>query len=1698
MATIDELNFKLILDDKDFNETVRRAEETAKNLNTNLSGMLNISAEISRSLGKTSQEAAKAAQAQSKVTSAQERAKQAATKTAIAEERLTQAKARTVQSQYRIATEQEREKQAVTRTAIEQEKLTQAKAKTAQAQSNAAAAQERARQSTERTNTAMKSQSAIMRELSGLAATYFSVRTVGSFLSSIYRISGEFDYQRMALRNILQDADAANKVFAQLKDLAVQSPFTLKELTSYTKQITAFSIPKDELMDTVKMLADVSAGLGVSMDRIILAYGQVRSASFLRGQEIRQFTEAGIPFLEMLAQQFSELENRVVSVGEVFDKVSARQVPFDMVKKAFQDMTAEGGKFYNMQEVLSETLKGRMMKLKDTWEIAVSEIGDANSGVLKKSVDMAISLAKHIGDIGKVVVSVASGFGTYYAILLSVNAAQKIMKGINLAADILRLGKVMGYASAAALGLGGSLNVVAGAAGAITLLGVAIYQVVRNATELNRELDKLGQRKAEEADKLVRGFNDLVEKLKNAKEGTQNYRDAIHELNSKYGEYLPNLLTEKSTYDEIALSANNAAAAIRNKVNASMMEEGEREIEEQLGASRGRAREGLVNELADFLMPSGVKGKKAKEAAKETAREQADAFISTFTEEIENGDVKDVQKAFGDSFAKYFGKEFDFDATYWHSTVGHTNNMFLANLVKYNNAYVKAAKGRQRLNNLYGRGTTYDNEEIRKFETDTQKWYDEQLAIINHTIVGTKNLNEAIKKLDIEKFSKLRDFYSNAENDRTYRPDLAKSYANQIKALQGVSSEWMVKVQGVIDKYQVTHNDMFPAYNVARDTDYFEYFQKLQEGIKSVQDRMRIAATDDQKKKLQDELDLIISIADALGKRDALYDKITHYSLYTAPGEGDSGLTEEQKKEKKQIETQISAIKDLKSAYDDLRQYVDDTTAKGILHELYGDDADQYLNTGKDLETQLTDLAKALETYDKKAAASILFDAKKSKLREQLDNLKESQAALDKLTDILEQAGSQMRNLFGEGVAFDVSKIIDSQTIKNAKADAEMEKSLKTLSDSELAYRKQNNEESWEDYKAKAEQTIKAVAKSQRAANKAEAEEQIRDLAQKFFKEQIKSKNGGVMPDFSQMSIGAIDALIDNLDQMADNATIEKLFPDVTVENMKELRDAFEDFLKQYKELIKTERTESLTHKFEEMAEYSKQIASHLSKVGSTFESMGGGWERVGSIFNVLGEGMESLGNLQDIMSKMQKNGGSGKMSFGKMGEWLSKLGSSKAGGKASMAVVAAENILKIVSMVGTQIWENRRKQKEWNQTVKDCEMEYKKLVLDDMDYQQQNLFGMEDPFKKAKDGAEQYLAAIKDLQDMEEELANGKVKTKLKKVVSGKNTAKGLGAGAAAGAAIGTMAGGAFGTAIGTAIGAIVGGIAGLFGGKKKKTVWTTLANKYGNIIEEGSETYELNKQILADYDKMDDATKKLIDNWDEIRQKALDAEEQMKENFSEFVGSMGDDIVDEITSAFRDGDIYQAMDDMHDYMERIMEDILSRQVVSAIFTPMFDELQQRMQDSYKINNGAYDESIIDDLMDFANQIPSGLQLAFEALKAVQDEMGQMDYHLWDSEGTSELTNGIKSITETTANLLASYVNAIRADVSLNTTQIQDIRNALVEFISGFTAPNLTEYLAKIEAHTANIATDMKSLLSSFKGVITTEQGSPAIAVVM
>lgn len=262
-------------------------------------------------------------------------------------------------------------------------------------------------------------QSRMMREFVNTLKTYAGFYFFRDMFQELVNIRGEFELQQVSLRAIIQDARRADQIFNQIKGLAVISPFQFGELVSYTKQLAAFQIPVNELYGTMKSLADVSAGLGVDMGRIILAYGQIRSAGVLRGQELRQLTEAGIPALDALRKKLEEVRGVAQTTDDVFNAISTRQVPFEYIKEMFTTMTEDGGMFYKMQEIQSASLKGMVSNLADAYQVMMNNIGEANDSVLKGIVGSITDAMTNWKYFAKAIEGVAVGYAALKALQLA-------------------------------------------------------------------------------------------------------------------------------------------------------------------------------------------------------------------------------------------------------------------------------------------------------------------------------------------------------------------------------------------------------------------------------------------------------------------------------------------------------------------------------------------------------------------------------------------------------------------------------------------------------------------------------------------------------------------------------------------------------------------------------------------------------------------------------------------------------------------------------------------------------------------------------------------------------------------------------------------------------------------------------------------------------------------------------------------------------------------------------------------------------------------------------------------------------------------------------------------------------------------------------------------------------------------------------
>ena len=262
-------------------------------------------------------------------------------------------------------------------------------------------------------NGAMNSQLSIVGQLRNEFLGLYSIYAAQNFLRAVVDIGGELENQKIAMASILQDEGKATTIFNQIKKLTVASPFGVMDLNQYAKQLSAYSIPYNELYDTMKRLADISAGVGVDMGRIILAFGQIKAAKFLKGTELRQLTEANIPMVDKLAERFSKLEGRIVSAGEVLDMISKKKVTFEDVKDVLWELTDDGGMFHNMQEVLSESVKSKWKNLADAIDIMLGDIAESMGSTLKWTAESLTTLAQNWKEVVPFITAATAAFGTY-------------------------------------------------------------------------------------------------------------------------------------------------------------------------------------------------------------------------------------------------------------------------------------------------------------------------------------------------------------------------------------------------------------------------------------------------------------------------------------------------------------------------------------------------------------------------------------------------------------------------------------------------------------------------------------------------------------------------------------------------------------------------------------------------------------------------------------------------------------------------------------------------------------------------------------------------------------------------------------------------------------------------------------------------------------------------------------------------------------------------------------------------------------------------------------------------------------------------------------------------------------------------------------------------------------------------------------
>lgn len=720
-----------------------------------------------------------------------------------------------------------------------------------------------------------------LRRLASAFGVAFSVQGLVNFGRKLVETRGEFEMQFVAMKSIIGDVDAATKIWNQTMQQALQSPKTFKELTTYTKQLAAYRIETDKLFDTTKRLADVSAGLGVDMGRLILAYGQVKAANYLRASEVRQFTEAGVNIYGELARYFSEIEGRAVGTAEVVERVSKRMVLFSDVEKIFQRMTDEGGTFFNMQEIQANTVLGQINKLHDAYDQMLNTIGQANQGAIRNLLETLNDLVRNWQNVAYVLKWNVNWITIIGAALYALS--RNYLKGattqtlwfaksmglssktlLKNTADVKIFSKALGdftlrqrMAIVATRTFQGALSKLGGIAKAIwpllvfegaVLLIERLFRARRELKRFREELEAVTSENVGRMNEEISGYDALIKKLEKTNKGTAARKEILDEISNKYGKYLDFIVTEKTTVEELAGAYDNVVSSIRNYTAEKIREEQQQRLEK-----------GIYDEYQDLIESlTGARITDKNGNISKITKEQAKNIAKVIQQSLDEYGVADIQSI----LETYFGHALGF-------TSAGGENAGLGNIIRsYINEYNSLKQELQDIrNDIEG--------ETPVFSSDAEyEDYKNRVQAANAALAEQAKRNEQINNLIKENnkeqwqaddaLSKQRIANSEAElrirrkynliTQQEYESSLARlhgqldnyetDYNNRLKkALQSMSSFgplWLTLDKDARDMYNyvVSTEDALQQGTEQRNKQLKESYKGLKDSLKQYQDAL--------------------------------------------------------------------------------------------------------------------------------------------------------------------------------------------------------------------------------------------------------------------------------------------------------------------------------------------------------------------------------------------------------------------------------------------------------------------------------------------------------------------------------------------------------------------------------------------------------------------------------------------------------------------------------------------------------------------------------------------------------------------------------------------------------------------------------------------------------------------------------------------
>lgn len=676
---------------------------------------------------------------------------------------------------------------------------------------------------------------------------YTGLGALTGFVKSLMDVRGQYELLERSIGAVLGDFEKGSQIFREQQELALKSPFTVLDLAGATKQLAAYNFEAEELVDVSRRMADISAALGVPMERLTYNLGQIRAQTVLTARDARDFANAGLSITTELAKMYTEQEERIVSVGDVMDRMSNKMVSFTDVMKVLNRYTDEGGMFYDFQAKQAETLAGQLSNLTDAYDFMLNEIGKENQGMLTGSISLVRSLFENWRSVADILTVVATALGVYKTAQIAVATVQlaanmnlrKYSEYLVIARKALRdKAAATKLAEASTQNLNKTLLAVAKNPYAVIIaglaaLGVAIYQAYTNATKFRKELESITAGGLINAQQMTSDFDALVKKLNESEKGSRNFSDALKEINNTYGSYLPNMLTEINYASELAKNYNKVVDAIYNKAKSQALEKSYQVITEKYSEQQQDAIANIIEKMTE----GGI--------SKVNAQEITRNFVASLDKGLSKGET--YMARFYSISKKYLG--------------GSTAEMEKLNPV------VQSLFGSSGSIDKLGKAITEQKKAIQEVReaSDIISNRPTYSSVIEGQAID--NINEKYKKLEQnQKNEKLRLIELQAAYKKLGNTYMYDQITEQLQKYNVELKDWQKNVNSIVQK---AGGGAGAGFAIKQDEDIWSYIDRLKKEYRSLTAQQEeiskgLTASPEEKEYVANRLKVARQIASAL------------------------------------------------------------------------------------------------------------------------------------------------------------------------------------------------------------------------------------------------------------------------------------------------------------------------------------------------------------------------------------------------------------------------------------------------------------------------------------------------------------------------------------------------------------------------------------------------------------------------------------------------------------------------------------------------------------------------------------------------------------------------------------------------------------------------------------------------------------------